>query len=113
VLFYINVFNRGQIMREVDIIAFLQQLNLPPIDDYIKPCSNLEIIKRILRNLIAAYEHVDNLEKREEVQLLLDLIDPQYNHRGRPMINLPVLHQIAGQTCQLRRQVLCYHPRYT
>lgn len=76
VLFYINVFNRGQIMREVDIVAFLQQLNLPPTDEYIKPCNNLEIIKRILRNLIAAYEYVDNIEKREEVQLLMNLIEP-------------------------------------
>lgn len=73
VLFYINVFNRGQIMREMDIKAFLQQLNLPPIDDYIKPCDNLSVVQRILRNLVASYEYVDNLEKREEIQLLLDL----------------------------------------
>lgn len=75
VQFYINVFNRGQVMREEDILSFLQQLNLPPSDDYIKPCSNLAIIKRVLRNLVAAYNHVDNLEKREEVQLLLDLME--------------------------------------
>ncbi len=75
VLFYINVFNRGQIMREEDIRSFLQQLNLPASDDYIKPCSNLAIIKRVLRNLIAAYDHIDNIEKRQEVQVLLDLID--------------------------------------
>ena len=76
VLFYINVFNRGQIMRESDIIAFLHQLNLPTSEEYMKPCDNLSIIKRVLRNLIAAYNHVDNLEKRQEVQLLLDLINP-------------------------------------
>lgn len=75
VLFYINVFNRGQVMREEDIRSFLQQLDLPPIDDYMKPCNNLAIIKRVLRNLVAAYDHVDNAEKREEVQLLLDIID--------------------------------------
>lgn len=80
VLFYINVFNRGQIMRDVDITAFLQQLNLPPKDEYIKPCDNLSIIKRILRNLVAAYEHVDNIEKRGEVQLLLDLIEHNSDH---------------------------------
>lgn len=76
VLFYINVFNRGQIMSESDIIAFLHQLNLPTSEEYMKPCDNLSIIKRVLRNLIAAYNHVDNLEKRQEVQLLLDLINP-------------------------------------
>lgn len=80
VLFYINVFSRGQIMRDVDITAFLKQLNLPPTDEYIKPCDNLSIIKRMLRNLVAAYEYVDNREKREEVQLLLDLIDYDQAH---------------------------------
>jgi len=76
VLFYINVFNRGQIMREDDIVSFLRQLNLPASEEFMKPCDNIAIIKRVLRNLIAAYTHIDNLEKRQEVQLLLDLIDP-------------------------------------
>ena len=75
VLFYINVFNRGQIMRESDLISFLHQLNLPASDEFIKPCDNLSIIKRVLRNLISAYNHIDNIEKRDDVQLLLDLIE--------------------------------------
>ncbi|WP_371128715.1 transglutaminase-like domain-containing protein [Sphingobacterium cellulitidis] len=73
--FYINVFNRGQIMREEDIYAFLRQLNLPLSDNYTLPCDNISIIKRVLRNLIAAYEHVDNAEKRLEVETLLALIE--------------------------------------
>lgn len=75
VLFYINVFNRGQIMRKSDIKAFLDQLSLPASDEFMKPCDNLSIIKRVLRNLIAAYNHIDNVEKRDDVQLLLDLIE--------------------------------------
>jgi len=75
VLFYINVFNRGQIMREEDIFAFLRQLNLPISDEYTLPCDNLAIIKRVLRNLIAAYDHIDNAEKKLEVELLLSLIE--------------------------------------
>ncbi len=74
VLFYINVFNRGQIMREEDIFAFLRQLNLPLSDEYTLPCDNLAIIRRVLRNLIAAYDHVDNAEKKLEVELMLQLI---------------------------------------
>lgn len=75
VLFYINVFNRGQIMRTEDVTSFLQQLNLPPSDNYTKPCDNLSIIKRVLRNLIAAYTHVDNVDKKNEAQELLDFIE--------------------------------------
>ncbi|PVH27132.1 transglutaminase-like domain-containing protein [Sphingobacterium corticibacter] len=73
-LFYINVFNRGQIMQEEDIQAFLRQLNLPISPEYTHPCDNPAIIKRILRNLISAYEHVDNMTKRNDIALLLELI---------------------------------------
>lgn len=73
-LFYINVFNRGQIMQEEDIQAFLRQLNLPISGEYTLPCDNLAIIKRVLRNLISAYEHIDNTTKMNDVSLLLDLI---------------------------------------
>ncbi|MCL7988120.1 transglutaminase-like domain-containing protein [Sphingobacterium sp. lm-10] len=73
-LFYINVFNRGQIMKEEDIQAFLRQLNLPISGEYTLPCDNPAIIKRVLRNLISAYEHIDNGTKRNDISLLLELI---------------------------------------
>ncbi|MDM1049160.1 transglutaminase-like domain-containing protein [Sphingobacterium hotanense] len=75
VAFYINVFNRGQIMREEDIFAFLRQLNLPLSEEYTLPCDNLAIVKRVLRNLVAAYEHIDNAEKRMDIELLLGLLE--------------------------------------
>lgn len=74
-LFYINIFNKGQIMKHDDIYSFLKQLNLPPKDDYILPCSNIEIIKRVLRNLITAYENLGSMDKKEEVSTLLKLLD--------------------------------------
>lgn len=74
-LFYINVFNKGQIMRMDDIEGFLKQLNLPPIDDYIMPCSNIAIIKRVLRNLSTAYESAGNPLKKEQINQLLKLIE--------------------------------------
>lgn len=74
-LFYINVFNKGQIMKEDDILAFLRQINLPPKKDYVLPCSNLEIIKRVLRNLITAYESVGDIFKKNEIKILLKLIE--------------------------------------
>ncbi|WP_140937520.1 transglutaminase-like domain-containing protein [Sphingobacterium lumbrici] len=74
-LFYINVFNRGQIMKQEDIFSFLKQLNLPPSDDYILPCSNLAIVKRFLRNLMTAYENQGNTEKKDEISLLLQILE--------------------------------------
>lgn len=74
-LFYINVFNKGQIMKHEDIYAFLKQLNLPEKDEYLLPCSNIEIIKRVLRNLMTAYDHLDSRDKKEEVNILLKLLN--------------------------------------
>ncbi len=73
-LFYINVFNRGQVMKHDDIYSFLKQLNLPPKEDYTLPCTNIAIIKRVLRNLMTAYDNLGNIEKREEVNTLLLLL---------------------------------------
>lgn len=75
VLFYINVFNRGQIMKEDDILSFLRQLNLPLTDEYTLPCSNIDIIKRVLRNLISAYENQGSLNKKQDIEVLLKLIE--------------------------------------
>ncbi|MGN0002031.1 MAG: transglutaminase-like domain-containing protein [Sphingobacterium composti] len=74
-LFYINAFNRGQMMQQNDINSFLKQLNLPPTDEYTMPCTNKAIIKRVLRNLITAYENIGNPQKREEIDSLLKIIE--------------------------------------
>lgn len=73
-LFYINVFNRGQIMKHDDIYSFLKQLNLPPKEEYTLPCSNIAIIKRVLRNLTTAYDNLGNMQKKEEIASLLQLL---------------------------------------
>jgi len=74
-LFYINTFNRGQIMSQNDIYSFLRQLNLPASDEYTMPCTNKAIIKRVLRNLITAYEQAGNPQKREEITILLQILE--------------------------------------
>lgn len=74
-LFYINPFNRGQIMHENDIYAFLKQLNLPLSEEYTMPCTNKAIIKRVLRNLIMAYENMGNPQKKEEIDSLLKILE--------------------------------------
>jgi regulator of sirC expression with transglutaminase-like and TPR domain len=74
-LFYINAFNRGQVMHHNDIYSFLKQLNLPPNEEYTMPCTNKAIIKRVLRNLITAYENIGSPQKKEEIDILLKIIE--------------------------------------
>lgn len=74
VLFYINVFNRGYIFGRRDIDLFLKQLKIQPDRSFYEPCSNIDIIKRVLRNLISAYEELGSIEKVDEIKQLLAII---------------------------------------
>jgi len=69
--FYINAFNRGLIFRREDITNYINQLNLTPQEIFYQPCSHLDIICRVLRNLMAAYERIGEHGKEEEVKQLL------------------------------------------
>lgn len=73
ILFYINVFNKGYIFNKRDIDQFLRQLQIKPESFYYQPCSNTEIIKRVLRNLISAYEKLGANEKVKELVNLLEV----------------------------------------
>lgn len=74
VLFYINAFNKGAIFGKHDVDQFLRQLNLEPQPGFYTPCSNAEIIRRILRNLVSAYEKLGAMEKAEELNELQDIL---------------------------------------
>jgi regulator of sirC expression with transglutaminase-like and TPR domain len=72
--FYINVYNRGLILSKADIDSYILQLNLHPVDIFYEPCSNVDIIKRALRNLAVSFEKLNEPEKATEVTKLLDAI---------------------------------------
>ncbi|RZM25581.1 MAG: hypothetical protein EOO88_18780 [Pedobacter sp.] len=74
VLFYINAFNKGAIFGKHDVDQFLRQLNLEPLPGFYAPCSNVEIIRRVIRNLISAYENLGSTEKVEELKQLQDIL---------------------------------------
>lgn len=74
VQFYINVYNKGLVLSKADIDNYIVQLNLNPVDIFYEPCSNLDIIKRALRNLAFSFEKTNDLEKATEVTKLLTAI---------------------------------------
>jgi regulator of sirC expression with transglutaminase-like and TPR domain len=73
--FYINVFNKGLIFNKTDIDNYIAQLNLEPNDIYYQPCSNLEIVRRVLRNLIMAYEKAGDDSYKDELTDLIGSMD--------------------------------------
>src|SRR5690606_17773136 len=69
--FYINVFNRGIIFSKTDIEHYIAQLNIQSKESFYQPCTNLEIIQRVIRNLILSYEKAGEPEKIKELELLM------------------------------------------
>ncbi|MFD2874495.1 transglutaminase-like domain-containing protein [Mucilaginibacter ximonensis] len=75
ILFYINAFNKGFIFGRRDVDMFLKQLNLSFDKQFYEPCSNTDIIRRVLRNLISSYEHLGSSEKVDELKQMLAIIE--------------------------------------
>ncbi|MDQ3192961.1 MAG: transglutaminase-like domain-containing protein [Bacteroidota bacterium] len=71
VLFYVNPFSRGAVFSKKEIDAFLKQLNVEPNTSFYEPCSNLNIIIRLLNNLIHSYDKLGYPSKKEELKDLL------------------------------------------
>jgi regulator of sirC expression with transglutaminase-like and TPR domain len=72
--FYINAFNKGLIFSRQDIENYIHELHLAPQPSFFEPCSNLEIVRRVFRNLIMSFDKMGEHEKAEEVKELLLLI---------------------------------------
>lgn len=72
--FYINAFNKGLIFSRQDIENYINELHLAPQNSFFDPCSNLEIIRRVFRNLIMSFDKMGEHAKAEEVKELLLII---------------------------------------
>lgn len=75
--FYINAFNKGLIFSRADIDNYISHLNLSANEIFYEPCNNLEMLKRILRNLIVAFEKVGEISRVDEVKNLLRTISDE------------------------------------
>lgn len=74
VLFYINPFSKGSLFDENDIHTFLKNYNISPNREYFEPCSNTTILRRMLNNLITAFQEVGNAQKVEELKELREIL---------------------------------------
>ena len=74
ILFYINPFSRGAVFSRREIDAFLKQLKLEPKAEFYSACSNLDIIKRLIRNLSKSYEKLGYPDKAAEMESLFNSI---------------------------------------
>ncbi|HAF28007.1 MAG TPA: hypothetical protein DCG75_03070 [Bacteroidales bacterium] len=75
VLFYINPYNNGKVLGAREIEYFLKQQKIEPQDSYYNPCSNIEIIKKLILNLIYSYEKLGYPEKVSDMKNLFNIIN--------------------------------------
>jgi regulator of sirC expression with transglutaminase-like and TPR domain len=74
ILFYINAFNKGFIFGRRDVDIFLKKLNLNAEKQYYEPCSNVDVVRRMLHNLISSYEQLGSADKVRELNELLEML---------------------------------------
>ena len=72
--FYINAFNKGLLFSRADLENYVSHLQITPLDIFFEPCSNLDIIKRVLRNLVISFEKVGDHYKVDEIKILLNAV---------------------------------------
>jgi regulator of sirC expression with transglutaminase-like and TPR domain len=72
VLFYINPFNNGAIFTRREIDQFLSQMKIKPEKSFYQPCSNIEVIRKLINNLVFSYTNRGIHEKLTELENLLN-----------------------------------------
>ncbi len=73
ILFYINPFNKGNVLSRKEIDFFLQEQKLEKKPEFYKPCSNPVTIERMFRNLQLSFEKMKQTIKASEIADLLEV----------------------------------------
>ena len=84
ILFYINSFNHGAILSLSNLEQFVKQLNLELDPNYFVPCTNIEIVKRMMRNLLFSYAQNKDKDNEQAVKQMLNILgEPDISAFGR------------------------------
>ena len=69
-LFYINPFNEGVVFTKDDINTFINQLELKPEKKYFEPCDNKTALRRLMSELMHAYELAGDYTRGDDLKKL-------------------------------------------
>lgn len=76
VLFYINPFSQGVILKKQDIKDFIQQINVIKNEYYFTPCPFSHITKRMLTNLNFSFKKTNDKIKKNDIEKIIELYKP-------------------------------------
>jgi regulator of sirC expression with transglutaminase-like and TPR domain len=74
ILFYINPYNKGTLLGRREVDFYIKQQNYKPDNHYYSPCSNIEIIERLIDLLIAIYERQKNPTKINHLKKMKKIV---------------------------------------
>lgn len=77
ILFYINPYNRGNVLSRKEIDLFLHEQKLEQKPEYYAPCSSRVSIERMLRNLQFSYDKLGQTVKVNEIKELIEILHPE------------------------------------
>ncbi len=75
VLFYLNALNKGAVFTQSEIELYLKQMKLEVNDEYFRPCSNKNIIRRLITEMADTYSLEKMPEKADTLKQLLTAMD--------------------------------------
>jgi regulator of sirC expression with transglutaminase-like and TPR domain len=75
VQFYINPVNKGSVFTRREIELFIRQLKVPADITYFAPCSNIDIIERLLESMILINEKQNFSDKAGDFEYLKKIIE--------------------------------------
>lgn len=75
VLFYINPFTQGAVFTRREIELFIRQLKVKPDRTFFAPCTHVDIIRRLIHNLIFSYNQIGDPEIPEDLKNLLKVLE--------------------------------------
>ena len=76
VLFYINPFSQGVILKKQDIQDYIHQINVIDNEYYFTPCPFSHITKRMLTNLNFSFKQTNDNLKKSDIRDIIRLYKP-------------------------------------
>jgi regulator of sirC expression with transglutaminase-like and TPR domain len=74
ILFYINPYNKGAVLGRREIDYFITQQQIKPHPSFYIPCTNIDIIVRLINNLILSFEKLGYAQKIARMKELLEIV---------------------------------------
>ena len=79
VLFYINPFSKGAVFGRGELERYIEKMQLEQRVEDLKPCSNTQIILRLLREMKLCYQRTGKYRKLDQANQLIQALKSSNN----------------------------------